>query len=103
AAFPADPAYHASIGVQQISIVLWTIWHVSFPAIVAMGLLRPGRTGRVFDERKIRRETIAVLGAVAIACVAMTDGVVVFRDHLPHLIEHGRLTPLFLEVVAPAI
>ena len=102
AAFPAGGPSPPSLGMQQVSIALWTIWHLAFPAIVALGLA-VGRGGRSFDQAAIRRDTFAVLGAVFIACVAVTECVVVYRDHLPLLVVQGRLTPLFVSVFAPLI
>ena len=102
-AFPSGGTTPPSVGMQQVSIALWTIWHLAFPAIVALGLLGAGRGGRVFDEATIRRETAVVLSAVVVACIAVSESIVVYRDHLPLLVAHGRLTPLFVGVFAPLI
>jgi diguanylate cyclase (GGDEF)-like protein len=91
-----------SADARQVSFVLWAIWHLAFPTIVAVGIaLDRGMESRVVDRARMRWECVATLAAVALACVAIGTVVTAFGRVLPVLIEGGRFTPLFRIWVAP--
>jgi diguanylate cyclase (GGDEF)-like protein len=100
--FPGVLGGSGSPDAREISLVLWCIWHLTFPAIVAAGMLRDRGLGDR-DEAQMRRDSIGVLAVVTITCIALSAATYVLRDMLPVLIDHGRFTPLFEVVVAPTI
>ena len=95
-AYPGMIGGFGSLGIQQISVIVWSLWHIAFPLIVAVGVLRDRGIGaRVLDEARRRRECVALLALVAIACISTTALVYLLRDSMPILITHGRFTPVF--------
>ena len=95
-AYPGMIGGFGSLGMQQISITVWSLWHVAFPAMVAVGVLRDRGIGaRALDEGRRRRECVVVLDLVVIACISTTALVALLRDWIPVFITQGRFTPLF--------
>jgi len=89
---------------RQISLVLWSTWHLAFPAIVAAGLaLDRGSGARTLNPLRIRYDCIVVLVLVVLAAIALSAMTIAFRGALPALVENGRYTPLFERAVAPTI
>ncbi|MGD0052059.1 MAG: sensor domain-containing diguanylate cyclase [Vulcanimicrobiaceae bacterium] len=100
--FPGALGGAGSPDARQISFVLWSIWHLAFPAIVALGMLRDRGLGDR-DEVQMRRDTVGVLAVVTSVCIALSAATYLLRGMLPVLIDQGRFTPLFEFVIAPAI
>ena len=82
------------IGGKQSSIWVWHLWHIGFPALVALALLGRHERGRpVLGKERIPRLMLAAAGAAAVLTAAVAVAVSVFHDELPVLIDGGR-TPL---------
>jgi diguanylate cyclase (GGDEF)-like protein len=100
--FPGALGGSGSADTREISLVLWCIWHLAFPAIVAVGMLRDDGIGDR-EEARMRRDGFGVLATVTIVCIALSTATYVLRGMLPILIDQGRFTPLFEVFVAPTI
>jgi diguanylate cyclase (GGDEF)-like protein len=91
-------------GDEQISVVLWALWHLSFPLIIAAAFLRdPQIARRVAYRHRIRGWfAVGVVSCVAVAAVA-TIVIVACRAHLPAFVANGRFLFPFTAFVAPAV
>jgi diguanylate cyclase (GGDEF)-like protein len=92
-----------SVGEQQISIYLWSIWHCSFPIIVLAAALANVKLKRIVSRRKVRLVAVAIVAAPVLAAVGITALVFSFRDLLTPLIVAGHFQPLYREVAVPAV
>jgi diguanylate cyclase (GGDEF)-like protein len=102
--FPGALGGHPSAVAPQVSLSLWSIWHLAFPAVVAAGIVLDRGTGaRVLDRARMRRDCIIVLAVVTIACIGSSAAVFLLRGSLPILFSHGRFTPLFEFAIVPTV
>ena len=96
--FPTDGATQSD---QQISLVLWAIWHLTFPLMVVGGLVAERAASRMVSPRNIAIAT----GAIAVATVACAVGisVAVFAHRLafPAIIVAGQFQPLMRLGIIP--
>lgn len=86
------------IGGMQSSIWVWHLWHIIFPAIVALALLLHQRfCGKQVEEPLLNRMMVGSVLGSAVLAVAVTLAVTEFHDQLPVLIGPQRvpLPPYF--------
>src|SRR5579871_2114771 len=98
AAFPG--AFHsgaASLGDQQISVYLWTIWQWSFPALVIYATVKGPAFGRIVSRARVEAAGGALAGLTLVGACALASLVYVARAVLPPLVVAGRFQPLFRE------
>jgi diguanylate cyclase (GGDEF)-like protein len=102
--FPGVAGRAGGLGAEQISVVIWSVWHFTFPGIIACGMLCSRGVGaRVLDAARIRRERAVAFVAVLVICATVTAVVIGLHDLLPILVVHGQFTAPFTGIVAPAI
>jgi diguanylate cyclase (GGDEF)-like protein len=92
-----------TLGVQQLALVFWVIWHCSFPAIVMLSRIGSSRESRITSRKKIFPLTVVFFflpTAMTIATAALAYGA---RDALPHLIVDGHFQALYLFGCLPVI
>jgi diguanylate cyclase (GGDEF)-like protein len=91
-----------SLGDQQISIYLWSAWHILFPLLVALGMMVEERSrGQIVRARGFMA-VLMVAGSAVLA--ALVSGLVYAgRSALPPMVDVGRLLPNFTHIGAPAI
>jgi signal transduction histidine kinase/DNA-binding response OmpR family regulator len=93
-----------SLGQQQISVTLWAIWHVTFPAIVATGAIFDVATRRRLATQAASGRDVLVMVLGTIGCAALITTLVVRNaDALPHLLVGPRFQPAFTYYVAPFV
>jgi diguanylate cyclase (GGDEF)-like protein len=92
-----------SVADQQISIVLWAIWHCAFPSFILAAAFADVKLRRIVSRRKVRVLAFAIVAAPLLAAGAVTALVLCFRDLLPHLIIAGHFQPLYRRVAIPAV
>jgi len=93
--FPGVVDRYGFVGNEQSAVSLWVLWHLTFPIIIASGLVLPRR---VSSQRGRTRAIGAALVVAALAVAAVTLG----RDALPVLVHNGTFSPVF-SVVASAL
>jgi diguanylate cyclase (GGDEF)-like protein len=104
ASFPGALGSPGPADGRQIAVVIWSTWHLVFPAIVAAGLALDHGTGaRILDRARMRGDAVLVLTLVTSVCIALTAATVAFRGVLPTLVAPGGFTPLFGFAVVPTI
>ena len=91
-----------SLGDQQISVYLWSAWHILFPLLVALGMMVEERSrGQIVRARGLMA-VLMVAGSAVIA--ALVSGLVYAgRSALPPMVDAGRLLPNFTNIGAPAL
>ncbi len=91
-----------SLGDQQISIYLWSAWHVLFPLLVALGMMVEGRSrGQIVRARGLM--AALMLAGSAVLAALISGLAYAGRNALPPVIGAGRLLPSFTHVGAPAL
>lgn len=90
-------------GDQQIPIVLWTIWHCTFPALVLYAILNGEKLGRVAMRRTINIATGIIFVAPVLAAAVVTALVFAYRDALPQLVIDGHFAPLWKTAFVPSV
>lgn len=94
----------AKLDLAQTSVLLWTIWHLAFPLIIAVAVLRERWSStRVVGEVSLRRECTSVLVLVTATCLVVAVVTFSLGRFSPTFLEHGQLTPLFVLVAAPSV
>jgi diguanylate cyclase (GGDEF)-like protein len=91
--FPGAFKVHEEIiGGSQSSIWVWHIWHMLFPATVALSLIAHERgAGRRVPRRWVVRSiAVAILAAVLLVSL-VTVAVTIFHDQLPVLIDDAEI------------
>lgn len=85
------------IGTKQSSIWVWHLWHMVFPALVALALLGRHSSEEPLPRDRILRLTFAAIAVAGVLAVAVTAAVTTFHDSLPALIDGPRnpLSPAF--------
>ena len=92
-----------TVGDEQISSVIWWIWHCAFPIIVMYAVHNEATLGRIVSRRKIERATKLGAALPLVAAIAITMLVFVYRNALPHLIVHGQFQPFYRTVLLPTV
>jgi len=95
---------NVSVQIEQISVVMWTVWHLSFPILVGAYYIVDRRlTARVIDTAEIRGNVVLTVVLIVAGALAITGLANAERDVLPHLVVHGRFTTLWTHVYTPFI
>lgn len=80
------------IGGPQSSIWVWHIWHILFPAIVALSLVVHQRAaGRLVPRRVLFRSVVTAVMVVVLLVSIVGIAVTIFHDQLPVLIQGDRI------------
>lgn len=88
------------IGAKQSSVWLWHIWHIGFPALIAVALLFALERGNgQLAPRAVRRMALLATGAACALVAAATVAVTLYHDDLPPLIDGAR-SPMSLSFYA---
>jgi diguanylate cyclase (GGDEF)-like protein len=104
AAFPGLFTTHAlTLGDQQISVTLWTIWHLSFPTLVIVAALNDSPVRRMLSRRTIAWFALGAVAGPFVAVVLVSIATFVFREHLPHFVIHGVFQPVYRIVCVPIV
>jgi diguanylate cyclase (GGDEF)-like protein len=92
-------------GSLQTSVYLWSIWHCTFPAIIALAQVAdPDLSTLIVPRRWIVATLQSLLAAIATASLGLVFLVATYHDHLAPLIQTGgRFTPVNAHVVTPTI
>jgi diguanylate cyclase (GGDEF)-like protein len=98
--FPTDGATQSD---QQISLALWTIWHLTFPLLALGGLGLESLVSRIVSPLKIGIATAAVASLTVVSAVGITVAVFIYRTALPHLVIAGRFQPLMRFGIIPVV
>ncbi len=88
---------------QQLSIVLWIVWHCSFPILVICAAFADSGTKRIVSRDKIRRLAAVFAIAPVFAALAVATLVYTFREMLPHFILNGHFQAPWHEAAVPAV
>lgn len=93
-----------NLNAEQISIYLWTSWHLIFPVLVgAYYAVDGGLSERIVDSAEIRTNLLFTIALIGAGALAITGWLYLDVRMLPPLIDHGRFTPLWNHGVAPVI
>jgi diguanylate cyclase (GGDEF)-like protein len=93
-----------SVGTEQVSVVMWTVWHLTFPILVGTYyIVDRTLTARVIDTAEIRGNIVLTVVLVVAGALVITGLTNAERDVLPHLVVHGRFTTLWTHVYTPVI
>jgi signal transduction histidine kinase/CheY-like chemotaxis protein len=90
---------------QQISLVLWSIWHIAFPVVVVIGAMYDlgSHETRVWSQRDARRGVLITVVGTLVA-VALIVALVVFNAKLlPAFVIQGHFQPLYIYYLAPVL
>lgn len=83
-----------TLGDEQLSSVVWWLWHCTFPLLVAYAACSHS-TRRIVSRRTIRHVTCAAAITPLVAVSAISIIAFLNREALPHLIVHGVFTPAY--------
>jgi diguanylate cyclase (GGDEF)-like protein len=79
------------MGGKQSSVWVWHIWHIGFPALMALALLGHHERGEaVLPRERVARLTLAAVAAAVALTLATALAVSTFHDELPVLIDGER-------------
>ena len=84
------------------SLLLWLVWHASFPAF-ALLTVYARRAGDVVAPEAVQRTLARYLGWSIAGATAATCAVSLFGRYLPPLVDHGRFVPLVTYVILPLL
>ena len=92
-----------TVGDEQTSIYLWSIWHCAFPLFVICATINDSALGRFVSRRAIRTVAgvsiaLPLVGGIVIAALVYAQ-----RNALPQLVIHGAFEPLFRTLVVPPL
>ncbi len=90
-------------GGQQTSVVMWTLWHLSFPVAVIAGLCLRRSSGLVATRERCRIIVAALCLTCGFVAVSATAATIHYSAHLPVLIRHFAFSRTMLLSVLPII
>ena len=93
-----------SLGLQQVSVWLWIVWHIAFPLVLGgYHLFDRDLSVRITSEAGVRRWLGSAVTVSAIGCAATLALIVALQDRLPTIIDGGHFTPIYSTKLAPII
>ncbi len=84
------------------SLLLWLVWHASFPALVLVTVL-VRRAGYMIEARAVGRTIALGLGISVAVAAAATFIAARHATDLPPLVDNGRFAPVVTFVILPAL
>ena len=92
-----------TLGDEQISSVVWWIWHCTFPLVIIYATTgRPARA-RVVSRRKIELFTAIAVAAPLLVASTLSALIFTYRNALPLVIVHGHFQPVYSGVLLPIV
>lgn len=92
-----------SRGDDQVSIYLWSAWHLAFPLIITLGIVLGKKSEREPSVRSGGRATGLLIAGTAGFATLISGLVYAGRNALPPLVEAGHFLPAFTLLTTPAI
>jgi diguanylate cyclase (GGDEF)-like protein len=92
-----------TLGDEQISSVVWWIWHFAFATLLIYSALNDAPLARVASRRRIRELTWVFALAPVLIAGALIAAIFFYRDALPHLIIRGKFQPFYQAVLLPSV
>jgi diguanylate cyclase (GGDEF)-like protein len=104
AAFPGLFSTGAlSLADQQVSLVLWSAWHCTFPMLAMCAVMTDSPLGRIVSRQKIRIASRVIVGAPVVAATLTAALVFHYRETLPLLIASGHFQELWKVGISPVL
>lgn len=92
-----------SVGDEQRSIYLWSIWHCVFPTLIIFATLNDTALRRIASRRAIRL-AIGIIAAGTVTAAGFISALVfAYSDALPHFVDHGRFASTFVVIFVPSL
>jgi diguanylate cyclase (GGDEF)-like protein len=92
-----------TLGDEQISSVVWMIWHCTFPALVVCAVVADSPHARVASRRAIGVATGAIALLPLVVAGVLSGLIFAYREFLPHLIIHGQFQPMYKAILLPFV